>query len=96
MFHFYAGDPVEMLQLRPDGGAAIVMIGNDLAAGASAAGRRAGRRVAGLPTGAGRPVGAVGLHRRAGLRLCRLRGSNASGAGARIPSTRGMIAADLS
>ena len=33
VFHFYAGDPVEMLQLWPDGEAAIVLIGNDLAAG---------------------------------------------------------------
>jgi predicted cupin superfamily sugar epimerase len=32
VFHFYAGDPVEMLQLRPDGGE-IIIIGNDLAAG---------------------------------------------------------------
>jgi predicted cupin superfamily sugar epimerase len=33
VFHFYAGDPVEMLQLWPDGTARIVMIHNDLAAG---------------------------------------------------------------
>ncbi len=33
VFHFYAGDPVEMLQLRPDGAAKVVLIGNDLAAG---------------------------------------------------------------
>jgi len=33
VFHFYAGDPVEMLQLRSDGDAAVVLIGNDLAAG---------------------------------------------------------------
>lgn len=32
-FHFYAGDPVEMLQLRPDVSSRIVIIGNDLAAG---------------------------------------------------------------
>jgi predicted cupin superfamily sugar epimerase len=34
VFHFYAGDPVEMLQLWPSGEAKIVLIGNDLAAGA--------------------------------------------------------------
>jgi predicted cupin superfamily sugar epimerase len=33
IFHFYAGDAVEMLQLHADGGGAIVRIGNDLAAG---------------------------------------------------------------
>jgi uncharacterized protein len=33
IFHFYAGDPVEMLQLPPDGRARRVIIGNDLAAG---------------------------------------------------------------
>ncbi len=33
IFHFYLGDPVEMLQLHPDGSARTVIIGNDLAAG---------------------------------------------------------------
>lgn len=33
MFHFYLGDPVEMLQLLPDGGSALVTLGPDLAAG---------------------------------------------------------------
>lgn len=33
VFHFYAGDPVEMLQLWPDGSGRIVVISNDLAAG---------------------------------------------------------------
>jgi predicted cupin superfamily sugar epimerase len=32
-FHFYAGDPVEMLQLWPDGTSRVVIIGSDLAAG---------------------------------------------------------------
>jgi predicted cupin superfamily sugar epimerase len=31
VFHFYAGDPVEMLQLLPDGSGRTVLIGNDLA-----------------------------------------------------------------
>jgi predicted cupin superfamily sugar epimerase len=30
VFHFYAGDAVEMLQLREGGGGAMVVIGNDL------------------------------------------------------------------
>lgn len=33
VFHFYAGDPVEQLQLYPDGTGATVVIGSDLAAG---------------------------------------------------------------
>ena len=33
MFHFYLGDPVEMLQLLPDGGSKVVTLGPDLAAG---------------------------------------------------------------
>ena len=32
-FHFYAGDPLEMLQFWPDGSAQVVIISNDLAAG---------------------------------------------------------------
>jgi uncharacterized protein len=33
MFHFYVGDPVEMLQLYPDGGSAVFTLGHDLMAG---------------------------------------------------------------
>lgn len=33
IFHFYLGDPVEMLQLYPDGGSAVVILGPDLKAG---------------------------------------------------------------
>jgi predicted cupin superfamily sugar epimerase len=33
LFHFYLGDPVEMLQLWPDGSSRIVVLGPDLAAG---------------------------------------------------------------
>ncbi len=33
VFHFYAGDPVEMLQLHPDGGHSLVIIGNNIQAG---------------------------------------------------------------
>jgi predicted cupin superfamily sugar epimerase len=35
VFHFYAGEPVEMLQLLPDGSGQIVDIGSDLLAGQS-------------------------------------------------------------
>jgi predicted cupin superfamily sugar epimerase len=33
IFHFYLGDPVEMLQLHPDGSFALFTLGLDLAAG---------------------------------------------------------------
>jgi predicted cupin superfamily sugar epimerase len=33
IFHFYLGDPVEMLQLLPDGRSAVFTLGPDLAAG---------------------------------------------------------------
>ncbi len=33
VFHFYLGDPVEMLQLRPDGTGRRVILGTDFAAG---------------------------------------------------------------
>jgi predicted cupin superfamily sugar epimerase len=33
IFHFYLGDPVEMLHLYPDGGSAVFTLGHDLEAG---------------------------------------------------------------
>jgi uncharacterized protein len=33
IFHFYLGDPVEMLQLHPDGTGELIIIGSELAAG---------------------------------------------------------------
>jgi hypothetical protein len=33
IFHFYLGDPVEMLQLLPDGSSQVLRLGPDLAAG---------------------------------------------------------------
>ena len=33
VFHFYAGDPVEMLHLRPDGAHTVLMLGSDIEAG---------------------------------------------------------------
>jgi len=33
IFHFYAGDPVELLQLHPDGTGTVSILGNDLFAG---------------------------------------------------------------
>jgi uncharacterized protein len=33
LYHFYLGGPVELLELRPDGSAEIVILGQDIAAG---------------------------------------------------------------
>ena len=33
IFHFYLGDPVEMLQLHPSGGSAVLTLGQDLSKG---------------------------------------------------------------
>lgn len=33
VFHFYAGDPVQMLQLLPDGSGRVVTLGSDVVAG---------------------------------------------------------------
>jgi uncharacterized protein len=33
IYHFYLGDPVEMLMLKPDGAAEAILLGQDLAAG---------------------------------------------------------------
>jgi len=33
IFHFYAGDPCEMIQLHPDGSGEILTLGNDILAG---------------------------------------------------------------
>jgi predicted cupin superfamily sugar epimerase len=33
IFHFYLGDPVEMLQLHPDGRGEITVLGQDIATG---------------------------------------------------------------
>lgn len=33
VFHFYLGDPVEMLQLKPDGKGSVLRLGHDLAQG---------------------------------------------------------------
>ncbi len=33
VFHFYLGDPVEMLHLMPDGSGRVLLLGTDLAAG---------------------------------------------------------------
>jgi predicted cupin superfamily sugar epimerase len=33
MFHFYLGDPVEMLQLKPDGSVETLLLGQDITSG---------------------------------------------------------------
>jgi uncharacterized protein len=34
VYHFYLGDPVELVQLLPDGSGRVIMLGNDIASGA--------------------------------------------------------------
>ncbi len=34
IYHFYLGDPVELVQLLPDGSGCVVILGNDIAGGA--------------------------------------------------------------
>jgi predicted cupin superfamily sugar epimerase len=34
IYHFYLGDPVELVQLLPDGSGRVTMLGNDIASGA--------------------------------------------------------------
>jgi predicted cupin superfamily sugar epimerase len=34
VYHFYLGDPVELIQLLPDGSGCVVTLGNDIASGA--------------------------------------------------------------
>jgi predicted cupin superfamily sugar epimerase len=34
IYHFYLGDPAELVQLLPDGSGCVVTLGNDIAAGA--------------------------------------------------------------
>ena len=62
VFHFYAGDAVEMLQLMPDGSGRTVVIGNDLAAVAETSGCCGAECLAGLSVGGRRKVGAAGMH----------------------------------
>ena len=47
IFHFYLGDPVEMLQLYPDGRSVLFTLGSDLQARAARPSRRSGRGLAG-------------------------------------------------
>src|SRR3972149_1810437 len=67
VFHFYLGDPVEMLHLFPDGSGRVVTLGPapmDAPPGGGAA-----RSVAGLAPRSRRALRAAGLHRRPRLRL---------------------------
>ncbi len=67
VFHFYAGDAVEMLQLMPDGSGRTVVIGNDLAAGQRPQVVVERGCLAGLSAGGRREVGAAGMHGESGV-----------------------------
>src|SRR5437879_1755215 len=67
VFHFYAGDAVEMLQLREGGRGTMVVIGNDLLQGAKAAGGGGARGVAGVSAGKGWAVGFAGMYGKSGV-----------------------------
>ena len=72
MFHFYLGDPVEMLQLFPDGRSAVLTLGQDLSAGQLGAGVSSGWSVAGNEADRGRQHCPAWVHGCAGVRICRL------------------------
>ena len=63
VFHFYAGDAVEMLQLTAKGKGEMVVIGNDLLRGAAAAGGGGAWGLAGVSAGGGWKVGVAGMLR---------------------------------
>lgn len=70
IFHFYIGDPVEMLQLWPDGSGKLVLIGADIEEGHGSSGCGATGSVAGLKACRGRKVRAIGLYRQPRIRVC--------------------------
>lgn len=73
LFPFYLGDPVEMLQLFPDGSGRVITLGPDLLGGMPPPGDRAEGGLAGRAAGARRPRRAPGDDRLPGVRLRRLR-----------------------
>ena len=84
IFHFYLGDPVEMLLLHPDGGSAAFNFWTGFGGGSAAANSGSGGRVARRTAGGGRKGGALRLHGDAGLRFCRLPQRELHGAGGEV------------
>ncbi len=72
IFHFYLGDPVEMLQLLPDGRSALFTLGSGSGGGSARAAGCPSRRLARHTPRRRRQGCAAGLHRHARLRLRRL------------------------
>ena len=83
VFHFYLGDPMEMLQLRPDGTGEVVMLGTDIVGGMRPqvvvqqlrephprAGQGVGNDWLSLPRGRARRDGAIRDQQRARSRAC--------------------------
>jgi len=81
VFHFYAGDAVEMLQLDQQAGGRS-------GRRRKAAGGGATRRVARIAAGGGRPVGAAWVYRQPRLRVRGLRGGQSFGAECRVAPVR--------
>jgi predicted cupin superfamily sugar epimerase len=84
IFHFYLGDPVEMLQLRDDGSGEVVVLGQVLAAG-----MRPQVVVPGGVWQGWRPLRAPRHHHVPWVRLRGLPARRAGGAGAGVPGVRG-------
>ena len=89
MFHFYLGDPVEMLQLCRGRGLRRFYSWTGFAGGAACAAPGSGGRVAGHAAGGGREGGAAGLHGDAGLRFRRLPRRELCGAGGEMAGAGG-------
>ena len=67
VYHFYLGDPVELLCLREDGSGEVLTMGTDLDARHEAADHGSARNLAGLKAAAGRKICAAGHNGRARL-----------------------------
>ena len=84
IFHFYLGDPVEMLQLRPDGTGEVLTLGPDLLRGMQLQTMVAGGVWQGIAALCRRLLRAYGNHHGSGIRLCRLYGRRWGAAFCRI------------
>ncbi len=60
IFHFYMGDPVEMLQLMPDGSGRVITLGNDILKGMLSASCSAERSMSGIEAHPRREIRPVG------------------------------------
>lgn len=70
IYHFYLGDPVELVQLLPDGSGCVVTLGNDIG-WRTGADRRVARDVARSTTRGRGQICPPGYNGGSGLRICR-------------------------